>query len=238
MDIHITYETLFDLLRKERSLEELQELESQFWKHVVNYMTEREKQSRASTPGEIEKTKIQLKNVKKILKEIYQRRERKILSLALNVIRTETEGFVDTKNMLSEEKALFDETLSMLSRYKHGVLERVFKKELPTILPGDVFANNVNHKGMDYTAGEEEGLDISEITKSKDKEKDIYDDTRESKEEGIVVKFSTTVPKFFGRNKEIFGPYQKDSLVALPSSIASILIKKGKAEQIENFTSS
>ena len=84
--IHITYETLFDLLRKERSLEDLQSLDPLFWSHVVTYLTERSEFLKQTSLAEQEKTKLQLSNIKRILKEIYDHRERKIITLARTVI--------------------------------------------------------------------------------------------------------------------------------------------------------
>ncbi|MGM5481726.1 MAG: hypothetical protein ACQESE_04950, partial [Nanobdellota archaeon] len=175
MDVHITYETLFDLLRKERSLEELQTLDQKFWKYVIDYMNERDEMMKSSSrPGEQEKAKIQLHNIKRILKEIYERRERKILHLALNVIRTEAAGYVDTKNMLAEEKSLFDETLAMLRKYKDGILLSVFENRLPTIVPEDHYETDADDQGHDITTREEEGeVDLNETDNGQYPEKEI-----------------------------------------------------------------
>ena len=112
MEIHITYETLFDLLRKERSLEELQKLDIRFWQYVIDYLREREAFYEKTSTIEQEKTRIQLNNIKRIIKEIYEHRERKIVNVAVNVVRSDNAHFVDTKNMLGEEKVLFDENFS------------------------------------------------------------------------------------------------------------------------------
>ncbi len=206
----------------------------------------------SARPGEQEKIRIQLQNVKRILKEIYERRERKILDLALNVIRTETSGYIDTKNMLAEEKALFDESLVMLKRYKDGVLFSVFDNKLPSIVPGSHYddikpeqeedgsfgshprdTGSVDSSGSGEIAldqvdvGEKEEFPVIESTPSDQ----IRDDTS-SEERGVLVKFLTSVPKFYGKNKEIYGPYADKQIVTLPAMIANILLKKGKVENV------
>jgi len=112
MDIQITYETLFDLLRKERSLEELQSLDSAFWNHVITYVTDRKAFFERTNSMEQEKANIQLKNIRRILKELYERREQKIVRLALNVIKTDNTSFVDRRGMLPLEKEFFKEQLT------------------------------------------------------------------------------------------------------------------------------
>ncbi|MFP4119306.1 MAG: hypothetical protein ACLFTH_04595 [Candidatus Woesearchaeota archaeon] len=247
MDVHITYETLFDLLRKERSLEELQTLDQQFWKYVINYMKEREEVQNTSRPGEQEKAKIQLQNIKRILKEIYERRERKILNLALNVIRTDAAGYVDTNNMLAEEKALFEETLSLLRRYKEGVLKNVFENQLPTIVSEDHYAkqeeensaSNESERRDSESKADSEAETVGVATNERSEAKQSSDEnvknhSKGTGEDGVIVKFTTSVPKFYGKNKEIFGPYEKEQIVTLPDSIAQILLKKGKVEKVMN----
>ncbi|MGM5481763.1 MAG: hypothetical protein ACQESE_05140, partial [Nanobdellota archaeon] len=96
--------------------------------------------------------------------------------------------------------------------------------------------------GHDITTREEEGeVDLNEtdngqypekeIVRSESKEK-IRDDSKGTGETGVIVKFTTSVPKFYGKNKEIFGPYDKEQIVTLPNTIAQILLKKGKVEKV------
>ncbi|MCA9478664.1 MAG: hypothetical protein KC535_05950 [Nanoarchaeota archaeon] len=214
VDIHITYETLFDLLRKERSLEELQALDIRFWQYVIEYLKDREAFYEKTSTIEQEKTRIQLNNIKRIIKEIYEHRERKIVGLAVNVVRSDHAQFVDTKNMLGEEKALYDETIQLLRRYKREVLTQVFNKTLPVISPQSYV---VQEKSEDSAAEE--------------------DDQDSSQEEGSVaadeksVTFISNVPKFLGKQGEVYGPFQEGETATLPSLIANILLRKGKVQE-------
>ena len=49
-------------------------------------------------------------------------------------------------------------------------------------------------------------------------------------EERKKVKFLSAVPKFLGKNKDVFGPFKEGDEAELPSKIVSILVKKGKVE--------
>lgn len=217
MDIHITYETLFDLLRKERSLEELQHLDIKFWKYVIDYLSEREAFYEKTSTIEQEKTRIQLNNIKRIIKEIYEHRERKIVNVAVNVVRSDNTQFVDTKNMLGEEKILFDETVAMLKRYKREVLLQVFNKTLPVISP------------QSYIVQEEPEEDTP-TTRVEEPEEDT---PVQQDDDSMKIRFTSSVPKFLGKKGEIYGPYEAGENATLPTIIAQILLKKGKAEKRE-----
>jgi DNA replication initiation complex subunit (GINS family) len=246
MDIHITYETLFDLLRKERSLEELQPLDPQFWNYVVDYLQERKKFFEGTSSIEQEKTRFQLQNIKRIVKEIYERRERKIISLALNVNKTENTTFFDTKHMLAEEKLLFHETVKLLTKYKHNILTQVCNFQNPSLnkLTDDMSIIEAATKRETEEAletknrSEETKLDNSsvgykaaavKVEPATTDEKKVEPQAKESADK-VKVKFTTQVPKFIGKDKEVFGPYDQGTTADLPKLIATILVKKGKAQ--------
>ncbi|MBR9702583.1 hypothetical protein GOV10_00975, partial [Candidatus Woesearchaeota archaeon] len=78
----ISYETLFELLRKEQSREDLQVLPEEFYADVLAFMHEKHA-AEASDGSAGHRAEIEFRNIKKVLKELYERRERKILLLAL-----------------------------------------------------------------------------------------------------------------------------------------------------------
>lgn len=240
MDIHITYETLFDLLRKERSLEELQPLDPQFWNHVVQYLQERKAFFEKTSSIEQEKTRFQLQNIKRIVKEIYERRERKIISLALNVNKTENTTFFDTKHMLAEEKLLFHETVKLLTKYKHNILLQVCNYEQPRLseLTSDMTILEQSRKDRE----EDERQSMPRTMEKPNNMSVPYQEEQipsgsivqqQTQQVETKVKFTTQIPKFIGKGKEVYGPYAAGATATLPTLIANILLKKGKAELVE-----
>ena len=109
-EINITYETLFELLRREKNREELQKLDKSFYQDVVSYLKGKEeaieqlKTKQDLFVGE-EKAKAekQLENIRKILKEFYDKREKKIIEMTMDASRTSSIA-IDTSAMLQEEK--------------------------------------------------------------------------------------------------------------------------------------
>ena len=109
----LTYESLREIQRNEKKSEKLFELEEDFFESVQQYCEQRGK---SKNNGNM----IELENAKTILRDIVDRRERKILNQALRVTRTKDE--VETSAMSSNEKALFEELVGILEKYRIDVI--------------------------------------------------------------------------------------------------------------------
>ena len=125
VEIKITYETLYELLRREKSRETLQELSPTFYDDVADYIKEKiriladqQRKLNMFSISEREKIEIQLNNVRKILADLYDRREKKIMSLAVNKSITNSH-IVDTSNLLELEKKMYEQLLVLLNHYRH-----------------------------------------------------------------------------------------------------------------------
>jgi len=213
-DISITYDLLFDILKIEKSREELQKLDEKFYKNVVEYLIAKESIiSNANTPlRERELTRIQLGNVKKLLLELYDRREKKIINLAIYKIKTGS-GIINTDSLLEEERHLFDTLCLQLSNYRLDIINNVVDGKMPSInqsLVADVSSDNSDKKVVE--ASDDSADDASGIKS---------------------VRFIKSVPKFLGSELEIYGPYEENDIASLPASIANILIKKERAEEMQ-----
>ena len=232
-DINITYETLFDLLRREKSRAELQKLDNSFFEDVNSYIKEKnaileDQQIKIgmSAIAEKEKTEKQIENIKSILKGLFERRQQKIVEMAIIKSRTSSDT-TDYSALLKEEREMFDELFELLQNFKKKVLVRLVtapgfmqlrqeKKEPELIKPEKL-----------ETAEETEG-----ITKIEKKEAEIKEEAEEP-ENTKLIRFIYSVPKFLGHYLEVYGPFEEDDTANLPEEIADILIKKGRAEEIK-----
>ena len=133
----ITYEALYEVLRKEKNESELNKLDDSFFDDVVKYMQEKksilnsqkEKDS-IFAAKEIEKTERQIQNVRKILKELYDRRENKIIQAAVFSSRSKQNISV---NGLNEEKKLFNDLINLLKNYRSSILDNLLTMKMPSI---------------------------------------------------------------------------------------------------------
>jgi len=113
----ITYNDLYEALRKERYSEQLQPLIKDFVKEVSNYVKDKKKTVSEETDlfsANTQKSKKQLENAIGIFKELMLRRKRKILDLSF--VSTETGvSKRDFENMLSFEKEMFEKIIKALN---------------------------------------------------------------------------------------------------------------------------
>ncbi len=141
----ITYQEIYDILRKEKYNEALQQLPKKFLKEIASYLAEkkdivnREQKNTGLFSDTLRITRKQLDNTLSIIKEIIAIRERKVLNLSFTAALTEISKR-DTDNLLEHEKELFKVTVSkleenqkMVSRKLNGQTKEE-KKDLKNIL--------------------------------------------------------------------------------------------------------
>jgi|FLOH01.1.fsa_nt_gi DNA replication initiation complex subunit (GINS family) len=244
--VKITYETLFDLLRREKSREDLQELEEVFYNDVMVYLEQKKKflQEKASQTGlfgspDSDKAKIQIQNIKKIVKELYERREAKILKLAVNKARTGS-NIANTIAMLSHEKVFFNEALELLTNSRGRILNKIltFGNGHAVNIPQPISQPAEELESEPELSYEESNnnsttIPVHEsdqiIQEEKSPEKTIVESIEEY-DVKVKVRFIAAVPKFLGKKSEIYGPFEENQIAELPRVIANILVNKGRAD--------
>ncbi|PIN80004.1 hypothetical protein COV13_04370 [Candidatus Woesearchaeota archaeon CG10_big_fil_rev_8_21_14_0_10_32_9] len=234
VDVKITYETLFDLLRREKGRNELQGLESTFYTDVITYLKDKQKilhgqdsKSPLYSRGEQEKIRIQIKNIKKILRELYELREKKILNLAVNKVKTGSD-LVDTSNLLAEERSFFADACTLLDKYKQGVLEQTLMMESSSI----DLKNYSEPIRASRSSDEDEEENTTENSPSNEFKPATELNSETSQSESVKIKVLCDLPKFVGTDKNIYGPFNKNDEAEVPSNIAMLLVKKGRASSI------
>lgn len=257
VDIRITYETLFDLLRREKNREELQTLDKDFYEQVLAYLKEKKealskKGDELFVSAEREKLKIQFQNIRRIIKELYERREKKIISMAVSRARTGSD-VIDTTSLLPSEKEFFNEQVSLLSKYKDSVLDAILHlkefnnkggvKEKPPERSDEEVKEKESEakeevkeegvKGEEPEIKEKENLELAtrEEKGEEAEEKEILEAAGATEKKKI--KIINSVPEFVGLEGETLGPFEEEETVELDPKIADILIKKGSAEAAE-----
>lgn len=208
-EVVITYETLFELLQRERERAELQKLEPNFFSDAINYIKDKKKILEARSDSvfaqeERKKTERQLENIYKILKELYERREKKIIAMALDKSRTKS-NLIDTTALLKEEKVFFDAVAGLLDDYRDAILYALLNEKMPF---------------------------MQSLEETKPKLKAEFKPANELKSPTKLVRFLHQVPKFVGPELDEYGPFEEEDIANLPAEVAEVLINKGKVEEI------
>jgi DNA replication initiation complex subunit (GINS family) len=149
----ITYNELYDALRKERYSEQLQLIPKNFIKEVSAYL--KDKKEIVNKDGdefsdEITKNKKQFENSVAIFKELMLRRKKKILELAFIAAETGISKR-DFENMLAVEKESFD-----------GIMKSLEKgdKKIALMLKGTEEDEKAKNKMIVFVGDTDEFLDL------------------------------------------------------------------------------
>lgn len=136
-DSIITYEALYEILRLEKYKVELQKIDQDFLEKVVRYIREKnisidsqKLKDSVFAPLSVKKTKKQVENAQRIMKELYEKRESKIIQLALLFSRTKNDlKFADC--LLEPEKKFFEELVEIFDKYRENVLYKIIEGRNP-----------------------------------------------------------------------------------------------------------
>ena len=205
-DVIITYETLYEIFHREKNRPELQRLDATFFSDALNYLNEKKrilesqsKQESLFAQAESSKTKKQLENINKILRDIYEKRERKIIEMALFASRVSEEN-IDLSNMLPEEVEIFKSFTKILNRYRSGIFINLLSFKKP----------------------ETNGFKLEEA-------KEINTSFKIIAKQGYkMVKIINPISSFVGTDLKIYGPYNGSEIVELPEEVVELLLKKDK----------
>ena len=202
-EVIITYETLYELMRREKFRPELQKLNKEFFNDFIKYFNEKkiilesqQKKKSIFTSTETQKTQKQIENIKKIIKELYEKRENKIIQLAMFASRNNDNPTFN--EMLIEEKKFFKDLLETTNNYRKNILHNLIQGKQP---------------------------EIKEVEKPKELKTEKKDSIK-------MVRFLQSIPKFIGNDLNIYGPFEEEEIAAIPAEIAKLLTKKKKTEII------
>ncbi len=149
----ITYNELYDALRKERYSEQLQPIPKSFIKEVAAYLKDKKEivdKENDDFSDTIAKTKKQFENSIAIFRELMLRRKKKILELAFVAAETGISKR-DFENMLAVEKESFDGIMKCLAKSD---------KEVAKMLKGAEENKKSKNKMVVFIKDTEEFLDL------------------------------------------------------------------------------
>ncbi len=152
----ITYQEIYDILRKEKYNEPLQDLPASFLKELAMYLEDKKqilsKSETSLFSDTLKVTRKQLDNTVSLIKEIFSIRNKKVLNLSFTAAITGVSKR-DTEHLLDHEKLLFEQTVKQLEEnqkflllYFEGKVEKEkdlknlflrFKQEVPAFLLPD-----------------------------------------------------------------------------------------------------
>jgi len=238
VDIRINYETLFDLLRREKNREELQTMDKDFYEQVLAYLKEKKdslskKDDELFASAEREKLKIQFQNIRRIIKELYERREKKVINMAMSRARTGSD-VIDTSALLPSEKEFFNEQVMLFIKFKDKVLDRILTlKEFDNAKPEAEQKEPTDKKEEAEAKVEAEQQEAPPTSAAPAVPATSTGFVSASLTDKKRIRITDLIPKFIGLKGEVLGPFNDGEEVELDAQIAELLVKRGKAEDVE-----
>lgn len=194
----ITYETIRNAHRAEKE-EELQKLPQNFFVSVKSWFLHKEKLKDTTSLLEVE-------NAKKLLEDIINRRERKIILSALRTVR----GELPPASLTDDERKFFDQLVNILK----------------------TFSNEMNEKFRDLSSVAEEKIEEAKKSIEELKPAEKVENTFIKPNGKLLVKILADLPKFVGSNLESYGPLKIGDVIYVPEEIGNLLISRKVAENI------
>lgn len=135
----ITYETLYEVLRLEKYRAELQKLDDSFFEKLTKYLEEKkaillssETKDSMFASQTVIKTRKQIENIQKLIKELYEKRESKIIQMAMYASRMDAQP-AEITALLKDEKDMYDSVVEQLNCFRSGVLYNLMNAKKPKI---------------------------------------------------------------------------------------------------------
>jgi DNA replication initiation complex subunit (GINS family) len=197
----ITYETIRNAHRAEKE-EELQKLPIGFFESVRSWFSHKEKLKDTTSLLEVE-------NAKKLLEDIINRREKKIVLAALGTVR----GQMPPPSLTDDERKFFDQIVNILKGFK----------------------NEINDKYRNYDEVVEEKIEEAKKSMEELKPLELEKPAEKTfiKPNGkLLVKALADLPRFVGNNMEAYGPIKTGDVIFVPEEVGKQLISRKVAENI------
>ncbi len=246
----LTYEQLFDALRREKSRDDLQKLDREFYGEVRRFLdSKHESMMAANAQGYgglgAQRASIEYQNSKRIIKELYDRRERKIVTLALHKMRTES-AIIDLSILSPEENVFYSTLVECLVQSRTQIfsamgIDNMIPLQTTHIEQESIPEHNPAHKNI-HTSAHASMSDAPPLSYAKNnQDDDVSEDGDEEDADGDVVQIvappgmirveiTAAIPKVMGGDGKIYGPCNAGETIFLPNDVANVLLKKGRAK--------
>jgi len=117
----ITFEFIRKIQREEMTEPKLSKIPEDFYQKARDYL-EQKKSIAEKKNDKLES--LEVKNVERLLEDIFNRRETKMLNNAIITVRTD----IPPQNLIEDEKEFFESAVNMMRTQRERVLNLLFKK--------------------------------------------------------------------------------------------------------------
>ncbi len=117
----ITFEYIREIQREEQKIHSLSKIPEDFFDKVKIYLRHKEHLSKRKKDAD---ASMEMRNIRRILEDIFNRRETKIMEQAIISVRT---GIIP-ENLTESEKEFFEAVVDFLKRQRERTINKLFEK--------------------------------------------------------------------------------------------------------------
>ena len=215
MDEELSYRTLRKIQQAEKQYPQITQINKEFYQDVTTLL--KELQHRLKNEKKPQKQMLlaeESQNIEKIIRNIYEQREKKIILAAIGKARG---GNPNIKSLVAEEKKLFDKLYQSLISVRKELLF------------------SMNEENLYDTLSE---LDIKEDLKqppsqpSKNSEQSEVEKNLVVANTNPILRIKKDIPSFIGTDNNTY-TLNKGDIISLPSDMAKMLTDKKVAVAIQ-----
>jgi DNA replication initiation complex subunit (GINS family) len=205
----MNYDDLRRVQRLEKASSKMIDVPANFYFDLENMLKDAEGKAKS-----LEGMK-NLENLKRAVRDVYERREQKILIRALRAART---GEEETSGMVEREKQIFSDLVSLLAKYRKGLVE--VEKEPEKRVQIEEHTTEVKAKDNAKEGKNKQELEVE------------AQETEEEPQDLLKARVSKYIPQFITSQGK-FGPFEAGAVLSLPREVGEVLAKKGYIEVIK-----
>ncbi len=241
----ITYDTIRKAHRAEKQEIALQKLPESFFLAVRGWLDHKQSTQKGTA------SLLEIENAKRLLDDLLNRREKKLVIAALHTIR----GDVPPTNMTLDEEKFFDNLVNMLRKTRQDLREQLFGYD--SIIEEKLESARSAMEGMKTS---DESMILSNDKKGEDLKSDSVEMENDAEDnnaanataegervvggadEKIVPEIKTgsitrlkliaDMPSFVDAEMKAYGPFKSGTVTELPNEMAQILLARKVAEAI------
>jgi len=206
----ISYRLLRKIQQMEKNTPVLTDLDNDFYTNLEKYFLDLN--AHLKSESDEHKKKLldeEIVNTKKIITNIYEQREKKILLTAISKARS---GNPDLKKMVGVERAFFDSILNLINTFRDSILENKKTIEEKKVEPEQGIKKIIEEKKINENKNEINIL----------KNNNLNPITR-------VIK---DIPNFVGTDAKSY-TLKKNDVVSIPEDMQEMLSKRKVVEKLE-----
>lgn len=149
MQEEFSIEYIYDVLRKERINTNLQIIDKELFINLSKFIKEQEDIIRnIQDIKDASRQEKQLESIKKVINELYERREAKIIQLALSNIKIESN--INITPLLNEEREFYNTLIEDIKYFRDSILENINKGIIPELKPKEIKTHPIELKTIRF----------------------------------------------------------------------------------------